>query len=44
MIVKVHCGTILGDKFAAMLKMRTPSLALGADVNSPKVFLDPLYA
>ena len=24
MVVKVHCGTVLGDKFAAMLKMRLP--------------------
>ena len=24
MIVKVHCGTVLGDKFAAMLKLRPP--------------------
>ena len=22
MVVKAHCGTVLGDKFAAMLKMR----------------------
>ena len=22
MVVKVHCGTVLGDEFAAMLKMR----------------------
>ena len=21
-VVKVHCGTVLGDEFAAMLKMR----------------------
>ena len=24
MVVKVHCGAIFGDKFAAMLKMRPP--------------------
>ena len=24
MVVKVHCGTVLGHKFAAMLKMRPP--------------------
>ena len=24
MVVKVHCGTVSGDKFAAMLKMRPP--------------------
>ena len=24
MLVKVHCGTVLGDEFAAMLKMRPP--------------------
>ena len=23
-VVKVHCGTVLGDEFAAMLKMRPP--------------------
>ena len=24
MVVKVHCGTVLGDEFAAMLKIRSP--------------------
>ena len=24
MVVKVHCGTVLGNEFAAMLKMRPP--------------------
>ena len=24
MVIKVHCGTAFGDKFAAMLKMRPP--------------------
>ena len=24
MVVKVHCGTVLGKEFAAMLKMRPP--------------------
>ena len=26
MVVKVHCGTVLGDEFVAMLKMRLPKL------------------
>ena len=24
MVVKVHCGTVFGDEFAAMLKIRPP--------------------
>ena len=33
MVVKVHCGTVLGDKFAAMLKMRPPKQSHNAFEN-----------
>ena len=30
MVVKAHCGTVLGDEFAAMLKMRPPKQSYNA--------------
>ena len=30
MVVKVRCGTVLGDEFAAMLKMRPPKQSYSA--------------
>ena len=38
MVVKVHCGTVLGHKFAAMLKMRPPKQSHSALDNN----LDPV--
>ena len=30
MVVKAHCGTVLGDEFEAMLKMRPPKQSYNA--------------
>ena len=38
MVVKVHCGTVLGDEFAVMLKMRRPEQSHNALWNH----LDPV--
>ena len=47
MVVQVHCGTVLGDKFPAMLKMRPPKQshnALGqpSQPGLPRSHLHPL--
>ena len=39
MVVKVRCGTVLGDEFAAMLKMRPPKQSYSALDNHSRLGL-----